>query len=567
MIIAESSLDQPNGFGRTLSIIELEDELFINGAGYNKYTLSPKPFSFFKVNQNISNSSYNDDTGPYIGMSLNTTCNLCHKHKSAYKRSVRLDTFGGYLMDNTERNIMYFINNKSYSHDSSVIYKINIDTNKILSKTDFSSYSFQFAGQDVNFIYLYNLGLHDTSYIGGIFIYNKSNNTITPVGNNSFSYDIIYDNYNYHGFIQYIKDRDTTVIDTYSKHKSTSSSSKHINLITCKNGQGNIINIGEIYNKETSPDETIQEFNKVDFDVKSCTKISSFNENQLMIPLFSYRESDLEDYKTIGFCLKFTQFNKNKNGIYEFYKEYKVDISDYILTDEKFLSTYYKILDKLINRELNLNIEYFNIEEDKFMTIIISTSDNNSTFSDLAGILLLKFNGDLELFKLISYTPNLTTYSWDGHIVSNDIKTIYQGTFENGITVYKLNETELKYEALSFKSIPNIVEFGFDIADNLFTLSKKGEIIRISSFDTVINEVKLEKEVYKKESLPIETYALITTKNINGEIQKNIVSLRIIGNAVFSNNKKTIDVTGGENVKVPIIIKGTGKLQVLIDDK
>lgn len=552
-IIAHGNLDDINGKGKSLKIVEFENDFYINGSKYDKYSLSTKPFSFFNLNQDIAPATYNNDSGPFIGMYLNKTCNLCHSHKSLVKRTVRIDTFGGYIRDINDRKYLYILNNKSYTQDSSIIYKIDIDNMKIVSKASIDN-SVAFAGQDGFFIYLYNLNSHDTKF-NGIYIYNKLTNTVEIKSHTTdFAYDILYDNYYYSGFTQMLNNNENNlnIINTKSRHNIPTE--KYIEFLTVKSGNTEVENLASIYNQETSPDESIQEFNKVNFHVKSYTRYTKYSEDQILVPFFSNRKKDLETFKGVNNIIKFTNYIKNSNNKYEFYKEFNIDISEYLEKNSEFEVTYLKILENSFNRKLDLNIEYITVDDIKYMMIIISNNSDDSTIYNLSGIMLLSI--EIDSLKLISFTQNPTPYLWDGHIISNDMKSVYQGIYNDGIVIYKLNEKDLKFESLSFKRIPNLVEFGLDYSENLYTLTKTGEIRRISRFDTIIIDVEIEKNEYIKDKNDIETFCTLTTKNLKGEIIKNIETLKIVGNAVFNNGKKIINVTGGDKVKVPITIKG-----------
>ena len=209
-IIAHGNLDDINGKGKSLKIVEFENDFYINGSQYDKYSLSTKPFSFFNLNQDIAPSEYNNNTGPFTGMVLNKTCNLCHQHKPLVKRTVRIDTFGGYMRDINDRRYLYILNNRSYTQDSSIIYKIDIDNMKIVSKANIDN-SVSFAGQDGFFIYLYNLNSHKVHY-NGIYIYNKLTNTVEIKSHTTdFAYDILYDNYYYSGFTQMLNNNENNL--------------------------------------------------------------------------------------------------------------------------------------------------------------------------------------------------------------------------------------------------------------------------------------------------------------------------------------------------------------------
>lgn len=556
-IISKGYINGINGDGKPLNLIELDDSIYINTSKYNKYSLSPIPFEFLKINQNIT-TYY--DYGPFMGMSINKTCNLFHSQKSHIKRTAKGDCFGGYIRDSANMDYLYFINNRSYTSDMSIIYKIDLKDMRIISKLNVEN-SISFAGQDDEYIYIYNLNGH-TDSINGIYIYKKANNTIIlkDYESSTFSYDILYQNYYFSGFtyMDNSNEKEVHIINTKGYHLGKSNNGKSI-IARYGNTSSQEI-IYDLYNKTESPDTSIQDFNNVNFHVKGYTRFSKFSDVQIFIPFFSYRESDRKkdgDTKVLKFL---SILKDNSTSQCSFYKEYSIDISEYLNNDNSFIIAFDKIIDSLYNRNLDINIEYIDISDKKYMVTMFTNNSNNSINSNLSGIMV--WDIDIDTIKLISYTPNKFNRSWDGHIFTSDIKQIYQGTYSDGITVYKLDESKKKYECLTFKSIPYLVEIGLDISENLYTLNKYGEIKRISNFDTIIVDIKLEKSSYIKNEENKETFVLVTSKNIKGEILKNIITLKITGNAKFNNDKQTIEITGGENIKVPIIITGFGKFKV-----
>lgn len=559
MIISPGSIDEINGKGQPLRLLEIDSDLYINSCKYNKYSMNPIPFEFFKLNQDISSYS---NSGPFMGMSINKTCNLFHGLKAFIKRSHKCDMFGGYLKDSSDSNYIYYINNKSYTSDSSIIYKIDKNKMKVISKVSVNN-SISFAGQDSQYIYIYNLNTHSAD-IGGIYIYDKLNNTVELKEKQSiFSYDNLSDANYYSGFTYMDNSKNTEVhiINTIGFHNSKINN--HIYSIIAKSGNTISNNLGTIYNNTESDDKSIQDFNNVNFHVKGYTRFTKFSDTQIFIPFFSYRTNDLEYHGNISkISLKFLEILKDEfSSSCSFNKEYNIDISEYCESNPDFKPIFLKIMDNLYNRNLDLNIEYITINNKKYMVIMITNVSNNSTLSYLSGIMLLDI--DIDKIKLISYSNNKYNYSWDSHITSSDLKIIYQGTYNEGITIYKLNEENLSYETIAFKNIPYLIEIGLDASETLYTLNKSGQIKRLTSFDTMIVDIKLEKNNYDASSGNIETFVIVNTKNMKGEIVKNLIQLEeITGNAQFSNNKQVIEVTGGENIKVPITITKSGKIRV-----
>ena len=366
MILKEGLMKQVKnlGVGKILSLVETNDCFYLNGHRYDKYNLFPIPFEFIHLNQDIPMSSYNDINGYFRSMCINKTADLCHTHKSYSKYTHKLDSYCSSIKDLNDHNIAYILYNKQCDSDNNILYIINVDTNVIINKINLLSQNVVFAGQDNQYIYLYNIGIHTASNCGGFTVYDKVNNTVQSKSHMStYTSSGVSVNSNYMGFIYFDNNNGSiNILQTSALHKDKTTQVdgiQTIQTVIARNGQGLVKNV-EVYNNNaaTSPDNVIKtDFHKVNFDLKSSTRYSSYSKNQIFVPFFSFRDEDLEEHITQidEQIIKFLYMTRGNLG-WEWYKELPVNINTYIEKHPDFIYNYAHIIKKLYTRQIESNI-------------------------------------------------------------------------------------------------------------------------------------------------------------------------------------------------------------------
>lgn len=571
-----------NGYGNPYVAIEIKDKIYINGNAYNKAKLSPIPFEYLKIGSGINGYT----TNSYDGLSFNKVCPLYKDYRQYIDYSASPSNLGcGYIVDKNDNNIVYILVNKLYANGYGQLYVLNTSTNNIegVYYSYLNDANYSFAGQDDRYVYMYVLGCHTQYYYaGGILIFDKVKktfmlknkiNTQSPDTVLNYSGGITYNNYTY-GFRIFDNSQDEMVIiNTISKPGGTDiANSLPFNKFyyqVVKNGECYENTGDNNYNSDRSPDGSIEEFRYVSFSLNGYTKETSYSKNEFLIPFFSRRSKDLEyeNYLTFTnqYTIKVASFIKDTvSNKMLFYKEYPLNIKEYCDLNEGFLDYYESMINYLQQRYLQVNVEYLTLNGKKLMIWIFeNTNYNKSNNTTYNGIAVFEITSTEIVLK--SYTKGSTGYAWSGHLMNNDMSTIYQGIDNIGVNIYSLDETELTYKLISSIQVPGLLEIAMDTAENLYTLTRDIRCERTSVFDSIALEAKFASDNYKWEGNPIKTYVLVNAKNMRGEPIVSSKTLILNGNCIFEDGTKEKIVNTGLNIKIPVTITGSGFYDVDIN--
>lgn len=147
-------------------------------------------------------------------------------------------------------------------------------------------------------------------------------------------------------------------------------------------------------------------------------------------------------------------------------------------------------------------------------------------------------------------------------IPKNNWNTLFIGTLV-GIKVFSWNPLEC-----NFTEKPSIYttcqQFGFDGDERLWIMDAEENIFRYTYNQPVTVDYKFEKVKYELGTDFIESYVDVSVLNYMGNVLSSKLTIKAVGNFTFENNKKelTVQLTSNEYLRLPIIIKGTGKYEI-----
>lgn len=533
-------------------IAEVGDNLLFNGHQYTKQNLSAKPLNFLHIGPNIQNQR---------SMALSRVCDLSESSKSnTYSYSNKPNEGNSYIIDNYNHKYVYIINQRYVVGDGFIINKVNKDTLEIegraILSTSTGTNNAIYMGQDKNYIYLSMTSAIESYGNNYIVQFDKTECKFIENATCSISSSYIY------GFSVYYK------------------SDKPFYVTTGQNGSYNYIYYSTIgsdsifknsntvyYNKPTSPDGTIEGFSNIKTDIYGHNVNSKFENGKILIPLIRLNPSEDELYTTNTYRLRMSCFNIGGTTM-EWNREYIISYKEYIknnIGNNDNIVPFISSIEKNIHdKYLQMEIEYLTHNDKKYMIMIVQNRLFDTDPIKLNCIMIFEFKDDK--FELISITKGDNNKPWSGIIISEDIKNIYIGSVNDGLHLYKLNEVSMNYELISYRSMTNFSQFGFDNYNYLYMMDKNGNVERYTVHDSFYVNMEIDKKDLTWRGKEIDTFINVSSLTMEGKYTVSDIRLYLDGNAVFENGEKTIDIKT-ENIvnKVPIKILGLTNINLDYD--
>lgn len=254
-------------------------------------------------------------------------------------------------------------------------------------------------------------------------------------------------------------------------------------------------------------------------------------------------------------------------------KIYKLSFnSDWSTVTEKGMSfadtskenIYSTILDNLLgNTQLKVFMHSYSIGSEKYL---VKVNVRNNTCSNNVAT---PYTGDsIKFYKVEENT--LTEVNSLGVEIYNIIpKNNWNSIFaacNNGIRVYALDKNQKKF--IEQPSIDlNLYQFGFDLDERLWVLSRDGSVSRYNYNQPATISYSFEKDRYALQgSSPVSSYVNVSVMNYMGEPLNMTVTLQAIGNFTFQGGQKEIQIALNNSTatQIPVIITGAGTYQLIL---
>lgn len=254
-------------------------------------------------------------------------------------------------------------------------------------------------------------------------------------------------------------------------------------------------------------------------------------------------------------------------------KIYKLSFnSDWSTVTEKEMSfadiskenVYSTILDNLLgNTQLKVFMHSYSIGSEKYLVKV--NVRNNTCSNNVAA----PYIGDsIKFYKVEENT--LTEVNSLGVEIYNIIpKNNWNSIFaacNSGIRVYALDKNQKKF--IEQPSIDlNLYQFGFDLDERLWVLSRDGSVSRYNYNQPATISYSFEKDRYAlQDSSPVSSYVNVSVMNYMGEPLNMTVTLQAIGNFTFQGGQKEIQIALNNSTatQIPVIITGAGTYQLIL---
>lgn len=281
--------------------------------------------------------------------------------------------------------------------------------------------------------------------------------------------------------------------------------------------------------------------------------------------LCNIASSTIEDGEL--FFVDVNALSKNSLRYPEFYKlTFNQDYSSITetkltLTDDSNENSYSSSLDNLSNSSwLRVFLHSYTIDNEKYL---VKVNVNCNTVSDSTSA----YAGDSIKFYRVQQ-DQLTEVNSLGVPIYNIIpKNNWNSIFaacNDGVRVFALDK--INKQIIQQPSIQtNLYQFGFDLDERLWVLSRDGAVDRYNYNQPATIRYEFEKQKYPLvDSSPISSYVGVSVMNYFGEQLNMTVTLQAIGNFTFQGGQKEIEIALNSQTKtqIPIIITGAGIYQV-----
>lgn len=224
---------------------------------------------------------------------------------------------------------------------------------------------------------------------------------------------------------------------------------------------------------------------------------------------------------------------------------------------------YYTGLDNLLgNTQLKVFMHSYTIGDEKYL---VKINVRNNTVQDSSPT----YYGDpIKFYKIEGNV--LTEVNSLGDTIYNIIpknnwNTIFAAC-NSGVRVYSLDRNTKKI--IEQPSIDvNLYQFGFDLDERLWVLSRDGSVYRYNYNQPATISYAFEKERYAlQDSSPVNSYVNVSVMNYMGEPLNMTVTLQAIGNFSFQGNQKEIQIALNSETatQIPVVITGAGTYQLIL---
>lgn len=227
-------------------------------------------------------------------------------------------------------------------------------------------------------------------------------------------------------------------------------------------------------------------------------------------------------------------------------------------------NVYSTILDNLLgNTQLKVFMHSYTIGSEKYL---VKVNVRNNTCSNNVAV---PYIGDsIKFYKVEENT--LTEVNSLGVEIYNIIpKNNWNSIFaacNSGIRVYALDKNQKKF--IEQPSIDlNLYQFGFDLDERLWVLSRDGSVSRYNYNQPATISYSFEKDRYAlQDSSPVSSYVNVSVMNYMGEPLNMTVTLQAIGNFTFQGGQKEIQIALNNSTatQIPVIITGAGTYQLIL---
>lgn len=211
------------------------------------------------------------------------------------------------------------------------------------------------------------------------------------------------------------------------------------------------------------------------------------------------------------------------------------------------------------------NMFSFESDGNNYIIVVIHSLPNFVYYPDQHKIIVMKLSSDNESATVVSVERLKTGCKGVMEFVEGDPTTLVTLHAE-GYKIFKFNHTLEKYELVYAKG-DVFYAIGFDSYGRFYTQNSNNQIEVITSQNAIILKADFEEERYTKNNGNIITNVYYYAKNIFNEYIGADVTLSLIGNVKFQDNTKikTVRTSIFDIDRLPVIIYGTGKIEVLIN--
>ena len=206
---------------------------------------------------------------------------------------------------------------------------------------------------------------------------------------------------------------------------------------------------------------------------------------------------------------------------------------------------------------------YKDIENNKkYITHFIYCNIAGSTIDDKNNKMITYEIIDEDNWKVVDYVNFIYTYQ---SILPINNNSIILALKNNGYDIYSWSSVNNKYEIIN--SVEGaIISAGLDSNNNIFIEKGNTSVDLINKTVPLYLFADFEKEVYDFDYDDINTNIIVYAKNFENKYISTTVQLQLLGNVKFKDDGlkiKTISTTNTE-MKIPVVITGAGRFQVLI---
>lgn len=207
----------------------------------------------------------------------------------------------------------------------------------------------------------------------------------------------------------------------------------------------------------------------------------------------------------------------------------------------------------------------FTIDNDKYIVVVIHSQPNYTYYPEQHKIMVFKISTYNDSAFLV-YKHKFKNGCRGVLEYTEDDPTILVTLHDEGYRIFKFNHTSEQYETVYAKG-GIFYALGFDTYGRFYTQDDNGRIELITTQNAVTLKSDFEDEIYTRNNGDIITNIYYYAKNIFNEYVSVNIVLTLIGNVKFQDNTKikTINTSIIGSEKLPVIIYGTGKIEVLIN--
>lgn len=491
--------------GNISKMIELGDNLIINGHSYDKNTFSPISLDFCPVTVTAFNE-----------MILSQT---------TYVRSpwIKNKTTNGYIVDNTNPNIYYCVSQSSLASGGSIIYKLTKDNN---AWTMQSFETFLSTGRAL------------------IDIVSQDNQKVYFTVNRDTSAS-----YSYLGYVN-----KATMIGTYinintANIKVLKDTDMYIYFATA--GVSNSTHYVGKYNKVTNSVTWIST------DTVSSSYYSEIEPSNMDGEGIFYT---VRDGFSFGNTDHFIAYRKNALDI----NKDTVNIAT-VTVDTSILDNKH-VFSKSSMQICNALYDFTDPNTGKkYMThIIYNKGTDTITLNSNESAMYTYEIKDENNWKLVSYNKfNPIVYNAILPVLNN--QTLMIG-YENGCHIYTWDTGTTSYKKVSAFDSP-VIAMGCDSNNNLYIQYSDSSIEMVSNVMPVTVFADFNKDVYDYNGEDISTAITVYVKNYQGKYLSTSLQINLYGNCKFTDDSsriKKITTSNLDVLTIPVTITDSGNLKVAV---